>query len=270
MNVTPLPGCCFGAVQIALDHVEFILKENPSSTMWVEERVDPPLPSDEGEGAGYCDVVILTPPPHTLYVLDYKHGQGVVKEAVGNRQLLQYAAGFLYGQPQRVDPSQVEEVVLCIMQPRGFHEDAFIREWRTSPKEVEVYLAALDNAVAAGLKDDAPLVPGPDQCRFCPARTVCPAREEDVVRTIRDDLSQVQQLKDTPQVSAMDVQRMAHIFAKKGQIKKFLDDVETHLWMLARHGHTIPGHKLVEAKGKRRYVGDGTDTAIKLVSALWR
>ena len=50
-------------------------------------------------------------------------------------------------------------------------------------------------------------------------------------------------------------------------MRKWLDDVDAHVYELLQHGHHVPGAKLVEPKPKREYHGSEEDV-VKKLSAL--
>lgn len=258
------------SIQIALDHIYSILDAHPDAVMWVERFVDPPLTSAPGEAGGYCDVAIFVPSLRVLFVIDYKHGAGVAKAVKGNNQPLQYAAGFLYEDNALVDPADVDSVVLCIIQPRAFHHDGIIREHEITPFEVWEYLEELEEVILDCEREDAPLTPGEDQCRFCDARTLCPARETMALQVANSAFTQITQVNapSLPEPTAMDMERLARIRFHAPTLRKFLDDVDRHCDELARGGHHVPGAKLVETQAKRKYYGDDTEVARKLAAML--
>jgi hypothetical protein len=106
----------------------------------------------------------------TLEITDYKQGQGIVVECVGNPQIRYYAYGLLR-HPLAKD---VEKVRVRIIQPRAFHPDGPVREEEFSAYELrewarEVLVPGMQRAM-----EDKSLLVG-KWCRFCPAKLVCPA-----------------------------------------------------------------------------------------------
>src|ERR1700727_2494339 len=63
-----------------------------------------------------------------MAVTDYKHGEGIIVEAVENPQLMYYAFGFLLLHPD------VEIVMLRIVQPRTFDEP--VKKWVTDAAHI--------------------------------------------------------------------------------------------------------------------------------------
>jgi len=257
------------SVQSALNYIYSIIDELPDAQLHYEEFVNPPLPSAPGEGGGYCDVWIYIPSVRVLYVIDYKHGAGVAKDAKDNPQPLQYACGVLYADEPIIDPATVDKVVIVIIQPRAWHKDGTTREAELTPYEVYEYLEVLDNAVAAALKPNAPLVPGDDQCRFCDARTICPAREAmGFSKAVNETFKSVYDIRqiDIPNVRTMDIDRLSYIAKWAPFLRHFLADVERHIEELLAQGFAVPDWKLVEADARRSWYGDEKDVAVKLAA----
>lgn len=256
------------SIQSALNYVYAILDEHPDAQMWVEVFVDPPIESLPGQAGGYCDVLIFVPSIRTLFVIDYKHGAGIAKEA-DCRQVKQYAAGALYEENARIDVEQVDTVALTILQPRAFHRDGPEREVIVTPYEIWEYLQELDEKIAACEREDAPLVPGLEQCRFCPANVTCPARERAALAVAQSQFSQIAHVKENmlPDPKNLDMQRLGAIRFHAPMLRKWLDDCEQYAYELARQGHNVPGAKLVESQDRRKYYGDEM-TVIKKIEAM--
>lgn len=262
------------SIQVALNHVYAILDEHPDAVMWIEQYVDPPVSSAPGEAGGYCDIVIYVPSTRTLYVIDYKHGAGITKAVKDNKQVMQYANGVLFQDNPLVDPDDVDTVVLTIMQPRAFHPDGAVREYEVTPGELYADLMQLDEDIAANLKPTATLVPDDngkttDHCRFCDAKTICPAREAAAVKAVGAMYKSIPEIKrpDLPVAATLDIDRLAYISFHAPMLRKFLDDVDNHIEQLIRNGYHVPGKKLVEVNAQRRWYGEPDDVA-KKVAAL--
>lgn len=263
------------SVQIMLDHVYSIIDAYPDAVTWFETFVDPPLEAAPGEAGGYCDVCIYVPSIRTLFVIDYKHGAGVAKAAKGNKQIFQYAGGFLFGENPKVDANTVSSVVLTIVQPRAYHEEGIVREHEVTPYEVFEYLEDLNEVVTKSEKPDAPLTPDDnglttDHCRFCDARTVCPAREAAALKVANSAFAQIGDVRtpDLPAPNSLDLQRLGLIRFHSGTLRKWLDDVDAHCEELMRQGFDVPGAKLVEVNPRRKWYGSEEEVAEKLAAMI--
>lgn len=267
------------SVQEALDYIWELMDEVDlmygDAVMFVERYVEPPSSVAPGETGGFCDICIYTASGRKLWVIDYKHGVGVVKAAEGNTQCKQYGAGFLYGEDSPVRPDMVDVVTLVIVQPRAFHPQGEIREWETTPADLVDYLIELDEVIELNNDPRAPLNPGLSWCQFCEARSSCPALAQSAIASLLNDPNaSVQQIteQNLPDVSMLDLGRMAHIMRMKPMIMTWLNGIESHLDELSRVGHDIPGMKRVETRTMRKYnfglYKDIDDMAVKLAAVI--
>lgn len=261
----------YRSVQMAIDYVFDIMDRHPDAKMYVEQRVFPPGVTSEASGTS--DVIIVVPSLRTVYVIDFKHGQGVAKDAEENKQMLQYGAGAIFGDNPLCDPNQTSHVVLVIIQPRAFHKDGPIREWDTIPYRIWEYIGELEQAITKNEQPDAPLRPDDngkttDHCRFCDAKTVCPAREQQALNVAALTFKQIEHVTalTLPVPTLMQTERLAQIRFMAPILRKWLDDCEAHCYELARAGHYIKGAKLVETQARRKYYGSEEEVAAKLAA----
>lgn len=260
-----------GSINTALDYVWDIVDELDlmygDVQIFNEVEVNPPVASAPDEAGGFCDIAIYSKLGRILYVIDYKHGY-VTKAVNGNAQALQYAAGFLFGENSPIKVEDVDTIVLTIIQPNAFHKDGECREWRIAPGEVFDYLMKLDGIIEASLRDDAPLTPGYQQCRFCDCRSTCPALAASNLALINPELKDVRELAQSklPSPHTMDVQRLSYIKQSIPLLKAWMKDVEDHVSQLVKSGTAVPGYKEVQAYGAREWYGDKIEIAHKLAS----
>lgn len=254
------------SIDTALNHIKSILDENPDATMWVETFVNPPVDSMPGEAGGYCDVAILLPSLKKLIVIDYKHGAGISKDAVGNKQMLQYAAGFLYDENSPLGSADVDEVEIVIIQPRAFHALGPIRNDYVTPFEVWEHLQELDAVIAECEAPDAALTASKEACQFCGARFTCPARELAALQVANASFKQIEDVRSNllPDPASLDARRLGLIRFHAPMLRKWLSDCEEHAAVQAKRGVAIPGAKLVESQERRQWYGDEAELAQKL------
>ncbi len=122
----------------------------------------------EGSGVsipGHCDRWRYWPSHKVMAIVDKKYGRKVVSPAAANIQLRHYAVGA-------ANERDCEHVVVAISQPRlSFYE----RITMAAYTRADIELARLEIlSIAHGAKrEDAPLVAGEEQCRYCKAKIVC-------------------------------------------------------------------------------------------------
>ncbi len=250
------------AVQVALDYVYGILDANPGAALYVEQRVEFPNEAAPGDVWGTLDVAVLSADESQLWVIDYKHGVGVIVDIINNRQLLGYAASFILGNENTVLPMTI---TLAIVQPRGFGADP-IREWTIDLGTLIDWAWQLEQEIVACLAPDAPLNPGEKQCRFCGAKPTCPAIEARALAVAGSAFKSVKDIKaGLPPAREFSPERLAEILAAKGLIEEWLADVQAYAMEQAKNGVPVPGWKLVAGNSRRRFDGADDVIAAKLI-----
>lgn len=194
-----------------------------------------------------------------LHVVDYKHGAGMPVAAEGNQQLLTYAGlametfAATFGQP--------EKVVLRIVQPRaesyGGEEQPKVKRWEVDPAQVNEHMEAVKAAVEIARREDAPLVPG-DHCRWCPAKAQCPKLHQLAVQEAKADFR-------LPAPVELDDKKLLFWLDMGPILEDWLKGVRDHAKRRVEGGEPLPGWKLVESIGHRKWKGDEEDVGRKLV-----
>ena len=162
----------FPAFRGALDHYLRYVRElrgRIGGDLWVEKQV----PLRYSGGRAFIDALLLSGDERSLHVIDLKTGTFPVR-AEDSAQIRIYASELLLFHSPDFSLPEVEEVVLSIIQPRSPGGDSHLRTSRgeLSSWREEILLPAFDRVQKATEKD---LVPGPAQCRYCDARSSCPA-----------------------------------------------------------------------------------------------
>lgn len=127
---------------------------------------------------GTPDCVIYDCKNHRVYIWDFKYGMDPVNVRE-NLQLVSYAAGVIdhikRHTPFIEDVSGPKiEFIFRIAQPRAFHPDGQIREWRVMLPKLYPIFAQLSLAAEEALSERATNRSGA-HCKYCQARHVCPA-----------------------------------------------------------------------------------------------
>jgi hypothetical protein len=185
----------------------------------------------------------------TLYVRDYKHGQGVIVSPEENPQMMAYALGAA-GSPDVLN--SFDEINIGVVQPRGRGGDA-VTTWTTTPKELSKWAnEVLIPAVTKALSDDAPLNPGEKQCMFCKAKSVCPALADLAMKTAQSDFKDYSDFKpDIP--SELSIEEATEIYKNIKVINGFLKSIEARIFNELATGGKVPGYKLVKGRRKRSW-----------------
>lgn len=138
----------------------------------------------EKDATGTSDCVILKPRDREIVVIDLKGGKGVAVDAEDNEQGLLYAAGAI--EEHDLIHGPFERVRIVIIQPRL----EYVSEWSLALDEFEERIEVIrDQAArcqallglkAAGVDVGPDLTPGEKQCKFCKAKSTCPALRGEV------------------------------------------------------------------------------------------
>lgn len=203
----------------------------------LERRVSTGVP----QSWGTADMVAWE--PYFVAIDDFKYGKGVTVYADDNPQLMLYGLGVL-----ETFAPQAREVQMTIWQPRQDHVSTAVmsaddlRQWRTAVAEPAARLA---------LTHDAPVMPSPVACQFCPVAGVCVARAESVTR---GDFGQPELMNATELAASMD--RLEELNDWISAVRKASHDV-------IRQGKELPGWKMVRKRGQRK-ISD-IEAAIKIL-----
>lgn len=229
------------AVQIYLDEVNRIA-EKTGSKPEVEAKVH--LYWIHKDLFGTCDCIVREP-FGSLYVLDYKHGQGkVVDEETAQTKF--YALGAL-GPAPKSGVEDFENVIVGIVQPRAggsairYSEPMSVSELRKWGDEV------LKPGAARAKRSGAPLKSG-SWCKFCKASADCVELRKLAIETAGD-------VFETPVVEnpdTMTVERLSEVLKVVPLLEDWLKQVEIRSHTLAMGGVQIPGYKLVIGKSGHR------------------
>lgn len=212
----------------------------PDCLSCYEERIEHTTLPNFG---GTVDCYLVSRSERKLVVVDFKYGAGVPVEAEENVQLGSYA--LLAAMSLGFDPaeaSQSLEVRLIIVQPRCYDEES-IKVWDV-PAGWLVDLYYRVSEVVNGSRNDE--IHAGDHCKWCPAKAQCPELYEMTLLTAKQEFS----------APSMTVENASKILDKRKSIEAFLDAVENWIHGQLDKGVEVPGYKLVQSLGNRRYAVD--------------
>lgn len=225
------------AVQVYLDEVRSLI--TPESKVYFEFRIDYPEFHKNFYGTTDCGVVT----GDTLYIRDYKHGEGIAVDVEHNPQIMYYAFGLLRHHPR------VMEVDMGIVQPRGFHPDGNIRVWRTSAGSIRSWAADTLKPAMDRTELDHSLDAGP-WCRFCPAKLVCP---------LMTSLFGAACTADPQVIVNLSAESLGRSYQYVQAVKFYLKAMEDETFRRLNAGGSVPGTKLVMKKANRVWKEDAEE-----------
>lgn len=223
----------------------------------VEVRVDlsPWLP----EQFGTCDTGWVE--GDTLYVSDLKYGMGVPVDAVGNRQIRLYALGLWHflGRPD------VDQVVLMIDQPRA----GGLKFWDITMDDLLAFGTEVKGVYAKLQSGDVEFVPGEKQCKWCPAKDICAARDEWMLSMFQGAFDEVSDDEPTfKDPAAVEPKKRWYIVKHAALARAWLARLHEESLAAAYAGSPDPGSKAVIGDKGNRYLTDPEKAKDILVKAL--
>lgn len=226
------------------DYVEEVTRAaHGADDLLVEQRVDLSKVLQVEDRSGTADAVVLL--PKEIQVRDLKFGQGVEVFARRNKQLLLYAAG-VWAKHRSTRP-ELDRLRLVIHQPRIGHTDEYLVSVKGLKKFILIAREKAKEAMTCAPGEN--LVPGEDQCRWCPAKAQCPALANEVQDAIAGDVAEDGKVDLGDPTESMDS------IAELGRKRKLVALVE--MWAsavcglvhdLLVRGINVPGYKLVEGR----------------------
>lgn len=239
------------AVQVALDYVFSILDKHPDAEMFVEQRVAIPTQAVPGRMWGTADVVIYIPSLCWIFVIDYKHGVGIFVDTAKSKQLRGYGVGAM----AMFEGRPIKGVTLAIVQPRSYSEHGGIRPHDITTTELFYFHNFMEDKAYATLDPDAPIMPTPDNCRFCPAggAGTCEAVHQTALAIVGGELQSVRDISKAtlPEPSKLPLDRIIAIMSLSKLMTGFLKNCKEFAVGFARAGNVVPGFKLVFSQSRR-------------------
>lgn len=244
------------AAQLLVDDVRSVLLFAPQDIGSVVVEKPLTIPRISHACWGTPDVRLWTQPTPgqwTLYVWDFKYGHKHV-DVFENDQLIAYAAGALSeanAQATAEGRNAVSEanvtVVLRVVQPRSYHRDGPIREWRLPALGLRDYVHRLSMAAMDALQPVPECKPQPAACENCNARHACEALQRAAYRGM--DLARQAQAQDlTPAALGLELRYLtdaaklmdARLTGLKAQAESLLrGGVSVPHWMMAPAGGRV-------------------------------
>lgn len=211
---------------------------------------------------GTADIQILT--SHLWEMIDYKDGMGQV-DAKDNEQLEIYMLNRL----GNVDPkfAMPAKVRMTIVQPKLALKGLDPIPYHEMPTADLLAKVPFYKERAAATDDpNAPLTPGDVQCKFCKAKGNCAALtthslEKAGVTFQNLEIAEQTAKKDPAEMSDAQIRE---VMEAAPLLRQMLESVEAEAERRLKSGHSVPGLKLVNGRGSRKWNLDDEVIAEKL------
>ena len=231
-----MDDCANSYVTYVLEQVEAAKQTCADPVILIEQRVDFSRWVESGFGTADCIIIA----DGILQVIDYKHGQGILVEAIDNTQMKLYALGALELFDGIYD---IDTVRMTIYQP---HRD------NVSTYEVlkdELYRWAdevLKPTADLAFTSDGNFLCG-EWCTFCKAKNDCRARADANIELARYDFKLPPLLTD---------EEVEEILTRIDDLVSWASNIKEYALQQAISGKEWSGWKLVEGRSNRRYIDD--------------
>ena len=204
--------------------------------MFVEQRVD--FSRFVKEGFGTSDCIIID--NDTIYIIDFKYGNGVKVDALNNSQMMIYAIGALEMFDGIFD---INHVVMTIFQPRLENVSTFEM---TKDELYNWAFTVLKPAADMAYQGAGDFKCG-EHCRFCKAKSNCRARAEYNLKLAQYDFKMPATLEDI---------EIESLLGKLDMLIDWAEDIKTYALDQAVQGKEWRGYKIVEGRSNRKYTDE--------------
>lgn len=195
-----------------------------------------------------------------VIVKDYKYGHRYV-DAFENWQLLAYAIGVCI-RLGLTDPDV--SILLVIVQPRAYHRDGPVKEWRINLGDLFRWGDRIREQVEVALGADAPATVG-KHCLDCKARHICSTLQRGAMSVVQ--YAGIGEAVEMPTDAIATEARIMH--DAMAVLKARYEGLMAQLDVLARKGQQIPGWALEDGRSALKWNADVTvDTLRALGAAL--
>jgi hypothetical protein len=238
------------------DYVKLVREYAQGGVLLVEQRVPIGHMTGETDATGTSDAVIIHAAEKRLTVVDLKYGMGVKVYADGNEQAMMYALGAMEAYEQLGD---FDDICMVIHQPRLNH----VAEHWIRADDLMAFAKKVSSGAEATRNDKAEPVPGEKQCKFCKAKSSCPALQA-IVDETTDEIATADDFADLGD-NALSI-AMGRVDLIEQWCKSIRAEVERRL----TKGLDVTGYKLVEGRKGNRAWSDAKDAQDRLSAVLKR
>jgi len=226
-------------VQFVLETLAKARQRCADPMVLIEQRLDFSRYVPDGFGTGDCVIIA----DGTLYVIDFKYGQGVLVEAEHNPQMMLYALGALDLCDALYD---ITKISMTIYQPRREN----VSTWTIPVNELIDWAGnTLRPCAAQAYAGRGEYRPG-TWCVFCRAAVKCRAHAKEKLELAKYEFALPPLLTDT---------EIGDILGKLNDLTKWANEIGAYALDIAlHHGKQWPGYKVVEGRANRKYTDEDT------------
>lgn len=195
---------------------------------------------------GTCDFFAIK--NDTLYIRDYKYGEGSFVHAKNNLQLAFYAVCF------KKEFTQIKTASIGIFQPRISDEESKIISIEDlTESDLEIYEKFFTNAINKIDRKEVVYNQG-SHCQYCPVKPRCPAWY--------DWYKNVLSLKEIMEKRPLTKKEAEEIHLIADDLISWMKSIQAYNLKLAEQGEVFTSLKLVEKRGYRTWMDELEDEII--------
>lgn len=197
----------------------------------------------------------------TLYVDDLKYGWKI-HEAREHWQLL----GYAIGQHKRLLQKgiYIDDVVLRIHQPRPYHPEGKIREWRITKDELLNYYHMIVGQLREYTTNNKTLITG-NACAYCDAASACPALN----KAFHNAVDIVMRDYTEKELTNQDLSDLIGILERAEDV---IDIKAKSIKQLAvsrlQNNQMIPGYGMIQKFGDRKWKDGVNAESVKMMTGV--
>lgn len=222
-------------------YIEQVKEYAQSNEILVEQALPIDHITGEEGAVGTSDAVILDHDDREIIVVDLKYGRGLEVSAENNEQGMLYALGALNKYGLLLD---VQRVRIVILQPRVSRSPS---EWAIEVTDLEAWGAKAAESAAMTQADIPEFQAGDKQCKFCRAKSVCPA----LLSAVEDSFEAL------PEPKTAQADDIGDALGKVDMIEAWCKAVRARAESELLSGKPVKGYKLVQGKrGNRKWADD--------------
>lgn len=235
----------------ALDWAEERQTALGGSVLLSEQKVDASSFTRDGE-FGTLDLAVVQEFGR-LVVVDYKYGAGYAvdpegDDGKGNPQLIYYALALSVEYDHNF-----QDVELVVIQPRAYHESgSTTRSMVMTMDELLSWEPKFLAGVKRATHPQAAFQAGP-HCKWCRATTICPELKDGALRQAQAVFSDKDGLASIPAPEVVPIANLSTMLKAAEKLKAWCKGIEDHAAHVLEKGGEIPGFKLVQKRGTRKW-----------------
>lgn len=235
--------------ELAGDYVEYVWREfeaaGEGAQLMLERRVQA-----HPDVWGTADATIIYPGGELVQVCDLKTGRHRVP-VEGNPQLMTYALGVARALDEIGQAPAGFQITVVQPPLRSTSSSVYHRD------ELYEFAGRLDAAAQATRDPHTAPVPGEEQCRFCPARSLCGAYASEIA-----SLTGLGQDTGMTPVELLPESSLADAYDSLPMVEAWVRGVREAA-LLAAQESSLPGHEVVYGVSRRRSSSAAVDELVR-------